>query len=457
MPDYTTLRNYAPKLLTIAAVSLLILTVFSLFVNQNQGESHALLSVDTNNDDKIVKRGESVLHNITVKNDNAGRNLIINLSYQIVSVSMGGNASNWSVRFWYVDHYITNITLDSNEEATVGVEVTAPHNAVLHETATIRVAGKDGYPPVSGPLNTTRTYQNGEYGTYLTLHTIVGQSYDVPHLGVPSDWNDRKDVNPLTPTMYKIRVTNFGKHTDSFRLTYNIGTPVRGESRATGVWRVRFSPSAYIQDLGSLDYTYVYVNVTAPADAQFGEYPITITASSRNSNYDGTTSLTAIIPRPDLYASAEDVDFSRFPVISGQEMTINLTVHNNGGALSEAFTVNFWLEDTDRQGAYNIIGSARVQAIENHGEAYATVTFTPELSNKITETLTTLKIRIEIDADSEVTEENEDNNVVNTQLEVMKAPKSSPGFDASIYMIFAIVGLAVVLAAGMEWDRRRRK
>ncbi|MCK4614540.1 MAG: hypothetical protein KAU14_07040, partial [Thermoplasmata archaeon] len=88
---------------------------------------------------------------------------------------------------------------------------------------------------------------------------------------------------------------------------------------------------------------------------------------------------------------------------------------------------------------------------------FATVTFTPELSKKIKDPLTTLVIKIEIDAESEIIESDEDNNVVSNDLEVMKVPKAAPGYDASLWMVLGIIGLGVVLAAGAEWKRRRKK
>ncbi|MCK4613166.1 MAG: hypothetical protein KAU14_00045, partial [Thermoplasmata archaeon] len=347
MADRRLTKSIGLKILTIAAVAVLLFSVFSIFLNENEGQSKALLSVDTVNEEKIVERGNTVLHDITVTNDLGARKVVVNLSAQIMSVSLGGNASNWSVKFKYGGSYITSIEVDQGKTETVGVEVYAPISAVLHETATIRVSGEDGYPPISGPLNTTRCKQNNEFGTYLTLKTEVGKDYE-PEITIAPGADNRKQVNPLTPTTFKVKVRNVGLDTDSYRLSYNVGSPIRGESRATATWKIIFSPSAYIQDLKSMDYTFIYVNVTSPSNAIYGDYPIAITAASQSSNSEDAVTILAVIPIPDLYANPDDIVFSRFPVIDGQEMAINITIHNKGGALEDDFAVNFWIEDTER-------------------------------------------------------------------------------------------------------------
>ncbi len=404
--------------------SFLILVVLSLFLTTAQGESRALLSVDTLNEEKLIEKGNTVFHNITVTNDLGARTVVVNLSAEIYEVSPPGNASNWSVKFKYGGSHITSIEVDQDKTETVDVEVYAPISVVLHETANIRVSGKDGYQGTY-PQNTTRCRQNGEYGTYLMLNTTVGQNYE-PRVEIARGSEQKQEVNPLSPTTYKIKVRNYGLKTDSYRLSYNVSSPIRGESRATATWKVIFSPSAYIQDLESMDYTFIYVNVTSPSNAIYGDYRIAITAASQSSNSEDTVTILAVIPIPDLYANLDDIVFSRFPVIDGQEMAINITIHNKGGALKDDFAVNFWIEDTEKPGAYNIIGSIRVEAIMSYEAGFATVTFTPELSKRIKETLTTLLINIEIDAESEIIESDEDNNVVSNDIEVMRAVSQPP-------------------------------
>ncbi len=450
------MRSIGLKILTIAAVAVLMFSIFTIFLNENEGESKALLSVDDENELRIVRDGNVVLHNISVTNDLGPRAILVNLSAQIVSVSLGGNASNWSVRFVYADVEITQILVDEGDTEIVGVEVYAPGNAILHQTATIRVTGKDGFPPISGPLNDTRCYQNNEYGTYLELKTRVGQSFEV-EVGIAPGTEERQDVNPNTPTQFKVRIFNAGLKLDSFTMSFNVGNPETRGARAGDTWKVVFSPSAYIKDLDPMKYTYVYVNVTSPTNAFYGDYPIEVTAASQRSNNEDSDEIIAVIPIPDLYANADDVEFSRFPVINEQEMGINLTIRNRGGALEQSFVVNFWIEDTDREGAFNIIGSITVAAIKSWETGYATVTFKVELSEKITDTLTNLEVKIEIDADSEIIESNEDNNVVNGQIEVMKTPKSSSGYSASAIMVISIVAMAGILTAGVEWNRRKKK
>ena len=465
MVNDRTIRRYGIKLFTIVAVGILVFSMLSIYINDNEGVSYALLSVDEYNEVKLV-RGQgaadrTIIHNITVENTGS-RPVFVNLSAEVIDVTYPGSIGNWSVRFMYGGFEVTNITVDQDDTEVVGLEVNSGLTAQLHETATVRVTGEDLYANLPGPdMNTTNTLQGGHLGTSLLLTTICGQNYE-PFIEIAPGTENRKEVNPTNPTSFRVKVTNMGIKLDAIRLTANVGSPIRGETRQADSWKVQFGPSALIQELYSFNEgigssTIVYVNVTAPSNAIYGDYPITITASSQFGTTQDSVKIRAVIPLPDLYAQVEDIQFSRYPVIDKQDMVINLTVHNGGGALEEEFIVEFWVEDAEKRGKYNIIGEVEVGPIGNGESETAVVLLTPDLGSNIYDTLTTLAIRIRIDSTATIIEANEDNNEVESNLEVLKVPDTGSGYGATLWMVVTMVALGAVLAAGEKWKSDRRK
>jgi len=454
------MRSFGLKVITIAAVAILVFSMYSIFLIDNEGSSFAILSVDDANEEKIVKQGNSVIHNITVENVGA-QPLIIFLTADIIDVTLPGVIGNWSVRFVMGGIEITNVTVDTGKTEIVGVEVHAGGDAVLNERATTRVTAMDAKQSDPTNKSTSRTEQDSVPGEELILTTTRGHDFQ-PRIEIAPGTESRKNVNPNTPTTFKVKVSNVGLKMDSIMLVANVGSPTRGDTRAGSSWTIRFSPGSLVPDLNSINegigyYAYVYVNVTAPDTAIYGDYPITLTAASQRGYEEDSTIIRAVVPIPDLYANADDIVFSRFPVIDGQEMTINVTIHNRGGAVEESFTVDFWIEDTQKPNHFNILGSATVGPILSQGEGYAYVVLTPELSPKDLETLTNVGIRINIDPVSEIVESDEDNNQVDSNLEIMRSPKSTSGYSASLLMMITMVGIGALLAASEKYKHKRRK
>jgi hypothetical protein len=458
-------RGYGLKIITVVAAIILVFSMLTIYINDNEGESFALLSVDEYNEVKIVRgqgAGErTILHNITVENLD-GQPLLVNLYAEIIEVTYPGMIANWSVRFMHGGIEITNITLNALSSDVVGVEVNSGFTAQLSETATIRVTAEDMRASLPGPdMNATDTLQGGRLGKALILTTIRGQNYE-PKIEIAPGTDNRKEVNPNNPTSYRVKVTNMGLKLDTIRLKANVGSPIRGETRqASDDWTIQFGPSALVtlnsfnEGIGSS--TIVYVNVTAPAAAIYGDYPITITAVSQFGTTEDSMKIRAFVPLPDLYAEEDDITLSRFPVIDNQRMTINVTIHNDGGAVEESFSVEFWIEDSEKKGKFNIIGVVDVQPIGNGESSYAIIPLTPDLGPKIFETLTRLAIQIRIDSTSEIIEANEDNNVLHSNVEVLKTPDSGSSYSATLWMVVTMVGLAVVLTTGERYKRNRRK
>jgi hypothetical protein len=453
MENSKSFKTTGLKVITIAAIALLLFTAFSVMLNDNEGISHALLTVDEENEFKVVQKGHSVTHEITIENT-GGNDVFVELFAEITSVTLPGTPGNWSVRFMSGNTEIENISIPQEGSgqhiATIGVEVSAPLNAILFETATTTITARDAYVPIAGTYtitdwNTSFAEQGGVTTNSLTVETMRGQEYQ-PEIEIAPGTDFRKKVNPNNPTTFLVKVSNLGLEMDSIRLRFNVGSPIRGETRATTSWKVVFAPSAIVQDLMSEDYSLVYVNVTAPSDAIHGEFPITITATSQSGYTEDSMLIRALIPIPDLYIKEEDIIFSRFPVIDGQQMKINVTINNDGGALEDSFVVWFWIEDTNKENAYTFIDEVIVGQIDSYEVAYAEVTFNPELANKVKDTLTTVNVRIVVDANSEVIETDEDNNQAEGKLEIMQSGKAKSSFTASVWMIMAMVALCSVIA-----------
>jgi len=93
-------------------------------------------------------------------------------------------------------------------------------------------------------------------------------------------------------------------------------------------------------------------------------------------------------------------------------------------------------------------------AIEYGGAAKVKVTFAPELRPTIDDPITTLGIRISIDADSDIIESDENNNLVDTNLDVMKLPKAEKDDDYErselknltvLFMLILILAILFIL------------
>ena len=415
----------------LIGVSLVTVVFLTLILTSVEGESNALMSINATNQFKNVKNGDIVIHEIIIENDIGNQPVFVEFFANITSVSEGGEISHWTVRFMDGDNEILNVTLDPEEKKTIGAEIYCDHETELDEQATTVITAWDAYhedPPVYEVMNATRTCQNELYGDSLTLVTRRAQNYE-PRIELASGADIRQTVNPLTPTTFKINVTNMGLKMDTIRLLVHVGSPIRGETRATGSWKIIFSPTSFIQDLNSYNegvgyFTIVYVNITAPSSATYGDYPITITAASQLSNKEDFMNVKAVIPIPDLSANEKDIEFSKYPAMEGEELSLNVTIHNDGGALEKSFRVFFWIEDPLKEGSFILIDQVEVSHIDFKANGTAEVTFIPLLGNNVNGSLTSLDIRIIVDADGEIIEADEDNNRVDHQLDIL--PETEP-------------------------------
>lgn len=434
---YLTKNPFLTSTLLLCLTFLLTLCFLALLVRAAAGDSNVLIEIRNEERAKLVEIHQSTIHTVTITNDLGEQNVSIHLAAEVASVSLEGNPSNWKVLFKFHDEYTNNMTLGVGETGIVEIEIFPSDDGLPGQSATIHITGYDAYLPLSGPMNHTRTLQNSQENTEIVITTTIGHDF-LPNIEIASGSDRRKQVNPITSTSFMINISNAGFKSDSFRLTTTVGNPTRGETRTDGTWNITFSPSSFVQELNSITtgvghYAFIYVNVTAPNTAIYGDYPLTITATSVNGNEDDSLKLHAVVPIPDLYLNTNDIVFCRFPVIDSQELTINITIRNMGGAVEESFAVDFWIEDSQKSGNYNIVGSTVVDFIASHGEGYASVVITPELSPKVLDTLTSVGMRITIDPVSEIVESNEDNNQVDSNLDIMKigpsAAKQEPVVD----------------------------
>lgn len=446
MESSTTIRKIGLKALTVAAVAILIFSALSLFITNDEGATNITISVDEENEFKLIKKGQSVIHEIEVQNNDGLNEIFVDIDAEVTHITTGP-IGFWSVRILDGVTEIENLTLFPSESRDISIEVTCHPDTAAFTIATISVTGMDGIVPSSGPIgpmNVSGTQQGGVFGTSLTLTTRVGQNYN-PIIEIAEGTDDVKEVNPNTPTSFKVKVTNLGMRSDSIFISATAPTPA---------WRIDILPSQVISNIDSLDYAFVYINVTSGADAFVGDYGITITATSSQGAQD-SIEVVAQVPLPDLYANADDIVFSHFPVIKNEEMYINITIHNKGGATRDSFKVNFWIQDTNKEtDALLIIDQVEVEAMENGGSAYAKVTFSPELSSKIADPLTPVDIRVNIDADSDIIESDENNNQVDGELEIMQTPKAKPGFSSSLWMMVTMVAISCLFVASIKWNRK---
>ena len=121
------------------------------------------------------------------------------------------------------------------------------------------------------------------------------------------------------------------------------------------------------------------------------------------------------------------------------------------------FSVEFWVENAEKPGKFTIIGVVEVQPFGYGQQTYAVIMLTPDLGPKVLDTLTSLGIQIRLDSETEIIEADEDNNVLESNVEVLKTPDSGSSYSATLWMVVTMVGLGVILASGERYKRDRRK
>jgi hypothetical protein len=168
-----------------------------------------------------------------------------------------------------------------------------------------------------------------------------------------------------------------------------------------------------------------------------------------------------IVAQTDL--TVKDIILGANPAISGQEMSVTVTVHNGGDFPKDADNVKVKVFSIDQDGNQEYIGELDYGTIDaekdyylndaglRKGDKQATLTWTTStlLSDGEIQAFT---IRTQVDPDGYVREISETNNEKTTMVEIVGSAKSSPSFE----LTFMLMALGVMLVSGMSVYIRKK-
>jgi hypothetical protein len=168
-----------------------------------------------------------------------------------------------------------------------------------------------------------------------------------------------------------------------------------------------------------------------------------------------------IVAQTDL--TVKDIILGANPAISGQDMSVTVTVHNGGDFPKDADNVKVKVFSIDQDGNQEYIGELDYGTIDaekdyylndaglRKGDKQATLTWTTStlLSDGEIQAFT---IRTQVDPDGYVREISETNNEKTTMVEIVGSAKSSPSFE----LTFMLMALGVMLVSGMSVYIRKK-
>jgi hypothetical protein len=168
-----------------------------------------------------------------------------------------------------------------------------------------------------------------------------------------------------------------------------------------------------------------------------------------------------IVAQTDL--TVKDIILGANPAISGQEMSITVTVHNGGDFPKDADSVRVKVFTIDEDGNQEYIGELDYGTIDAEKDYYLSDAYLRKGDKQATLYWTTSEllsdgeiqkftIRTQVDPDGYVREISETNNEKTTMVEVVGSAQSSPSFE----LTFMLMALGVMLVSGMSVYIRKK-
>ena len=168
-----------------------------------------------------------------------------------------------------------------------------------------------------------------------------------------------------------------------------------------------------------------------------------------------------IVAQTDL--TVKDIILGANPAISGQEMSVTVTVHNGGDFPKDAENVKVKVFSIDSDGNQEYIGELDYGTIDAETDYYLSDAYLRKGDKQATltwATTTLLKggeiqkftIRTQVDPDGYVREISETNNEKTKDVEVVGSVQSSPSFE----LTFMLMALGVMVVSGMSVYVRKK-
>jgi len=194
-----------------------------------------------------------------------------------------------------------------------------------------------------------------------------------------------------------------------------------------------WSANAFPETIPAGQTRTVLLDIVVPDGVSAGTYNITIVANSMNSAVNASGKITVTILRPDLVVSSEDITITPTAPKTNEQITVVITVRNEGQGIAKNITVQLFDGNT-------ALGSKTITEIK--GSETAEVAITCKLTKAGARELT-----VRVDSGNKVIELDEANNFASRGISVKSVGSSEEGINPIIIggAIAAIIALIIVI------------
>ena len=373
----------------------------------------------------------------------------------------------------YVDN---TVAVPKGSQSSVYFWVNTTANGHLLGERTIQVMGYDNWGLLTQGANVTKDPSGQTLNLKLTAVKKEDATVTI------DDVNSEGNINVIQGEgiVWGFTVVNSGCDPNTFSFAGNVYLP--GNPSPLNTWSFQFAGGNSVNLPGACSGSSrgesraaganVYdtsVTITPPDNAAAGQYEMELRISGTNVSISKRAD--AIIPLPDFVLEPGDVEFSHGSAwVDGrgasQEVTITVTVRNNGGNRDSAgrptdhVDVDFVENNNmvDMGGSGSSSQTKYIPSLKHGEEATVTTTFTPNksINNEVTDLIINVLVDMFPDPndpeDVDIGESNSDNNDVTVTFKLVPATSTSPGFNVGF---IALLGVAVVLA-GLATRYRRQ-
>ena len=375
------------------------------------------------------------------------------------SLSGEGNISAWQVRFLNLGgEEQNNYTVGGDASEDLKVEIRPPSGLGeedVGKVATFIIGGNEKKTSDDwDEINMTYYYNENFTYNNVTLKVIVGKKNIKPV--VEKGEGEESWIKTTVPnkyTYYKIKITNYGSDTDNFQLWGEFGGETRG---AIGDgWFVKFDPTDYIENLKSLDSTEVSVGIKPPKNAERGTYLIYIKVQSELSSSTSTITLTAKVPKPEL--DVVEISASPSPALDNVDsIELRAKVKNTGSSVKGDIEVSFAVQYNENEG-WIPVGIDVINGLESGESKSASVTFNLTIPETEKQQLKIIKFRVEVDENWQIPENNKNNNIEESELEIVMATSNESSFASGSAAFFISLTVVLTLMSTSFYLKFRKK
>jgi len=437
------------KIMAVVALATLIFVALSLMMVPNEGKESPfdLMLKAGEPPTQYVGPGEFTTFNMELtrtEDDTFDHYVELNIVDQ--TYGGGSNANNWNFEFTDRDEmdgdgsvykFIGILTRDVTLEVTfLGTEA--------GETVTFTITGTEDKNEENGNNDTRLTTLEGSGTRGLPTeceHLTVASTTDYNPFVEPTSCLDRENLDFTDEATFSVTLWNLGSQSDDIYISEAaVWQELAGEDVKNDNFDFEFEYTTGLNytlgqkiPLDNGDFEEIKGKVIPTKDNEMipeGEYYVQITVDSDNGE-PSSTALHGDVGTFMIDFSIVDLVISESEVEDGDEVTFTATIGINWGEAGNVAYVFYADDDKIKEGSVSFTES----------DTNIDVTFDWEAETGDEDERT---IKVVVDPDDAITEDDEDNNEAEAPLEVAEA-------EAFPVWIIAIAIAAVVVAGGAYW------